>query len=54
MDRFLLTYIKEKTLMGKACFLKLKIDTPLSWKLSKIATSFLNQKDKLKNLFLLL
>ena len=39
---------------AKACFLKLKIDTPFASNLFKTATSFLHPKSKLKNSFSLL
>lgn len=41
------------TVLEKACFLKLKLDTPLSLDLSKSAASFLYALAKLKNVFLL-
>ena len=41
------------TVLAKACFLKLKLDTPLSLDLSKSAASILYALAKLKNVFLL-
>ena len=40
--------IKVNALSAKACFLKLKIDTPLSSSFSKTATSFLHLEAKLR------
>ena len=53
-ETFLPSNIKLYTLSVKACFLKLKINTPLALNLSKFATSFLHLYAKHKNLFLLL